>query len=202
MRKMSKAEFLAALREALAGLPQEDIEKSLDFYGEMIDDRVEDGFSEQDAVAAVGSVDEIARQVLSETPLGRIVRESVRPARRLCGWETALLIVGAPLWLPLALAAAVVVLALYLVMWAAIVSLYAADLAVALCAAAGVAGIIIYGLASRAAAAVFSFGLALACAGAAILLFFGFGYVSGAVLRLGKSCLDSLKRLFIRRKNQ
>ena len=199
---MSKAEFLAALREALAGLPQEDIEKSLDFYGEMIDDRVEDGFSEQDAVAAAGPVGEIARQVLSETPLGRIVRERVRPARRLRGWETALLIVGAPLWLPLSLAAAVVALALYIVMWAVIASLYAADLAVALCAAAGIAGIFIYGLSSRAAAAVFSLGTALACAGAAILLFFGFGRVSRGVLRLGKRCIDSLKRLFIRRKNQ
>ena len=39
---MNKEEFLNALRSALAGLPQEDIEERLAFYSESIDDRVED----------------------------------------------------------------------------------------------------------------------------------------------------------------
>lgn len=199
---MNKAEFLARLRKALAGLPQEDIEKSLDFYSEMIDDRMEDGFSERDAVAAAGSIDEIARQVLSETSLGRIVRESMRPSRRLRRWETSLLIVGSPLWLPLLLSAAAVALALYLTVWAVIASLYAADLALAVSSAAGIAGIFFYGLASRTAAAVFSLGFALACAGASILLFFVFGSVSRWVLRLGRLCVNSVKKLFIRRNFQ
>ena len=34
---MNKHEFLAELRKGLSGLPKEDIEKSVAFYGEMID---------------------------------------------------------------------------------------------------------------------------------------------------------------------
>ena len=61
---MTKAEFLAELRAAISGLPEADIEKSLDFYSEMIDDRVEDGLSEEEAVAALGSVENIKTQIL------------------------------------------------------------------------------------------------------------------------------------------
>ena len=35
---MNKIEFLTVLRERLQGLPEEDINKSIDFYCEMIDD--------------------------------------------------------------------------------------------------------------------------------------------------------------------
>ena len=49
---MGKQEFLAQLRKGLQGLPQEDIEERLTFYSEMIDDRMEEGLSEEEAVSA------------------------------------------------------------------------------------------------------------------------------------------------------
>ena len=60
---MTKQEFLSRLREGLSGLPEDDIAERLTFYGEMIDDRIEDGLSEEEAVAEVGSVDDIAAQI-------------------------------------------------------------------------------------------------------------------------------------------
>lgn len=51
---MNKEQFLAAVRERLSALPRDDVEQSLDYYGEMIDDRVEDGMSEEQAVEAWG----------------------------------------------------------------------------------------------------------------------------------------------------
>ena len=59
---MRKQEFLAKLRKGLSGLPQDDIEERLIFYSEMIEDRKEEGLSEEEAVAAIGSVDEIVAQ--------------------------------------------------------------------------------------------------------------------------------------------
>ena len=56
---MNKQEFLAGLQKGLSGLPQEDVEERLTFYGEMLDDRMEEGLSEEEAVAAAGSVEEI-----------------------------------------------------------------------------------------------------------------------------------------------
>ncbi len=52
---MNKREFLQKLENGLSGLPREDIEQRLSFYAEMIDDRIEDGFSEEEAVAGIGT---------------------------------------------------------------------------------------------------------------------------------------------------
>ena len=91
---MSKAEFLEVLRKRLSGLPREEVEERLAFYNEMIDDRIEDGLTEAEAVAGIGSVDDVARQIMAEIPLTTLVREKVRPKRILRVWEIILLVLG------------------------------------------------------------------------------------------------------------
>ena len=66
---MDKALFLDELRRRLSGLPQSDLDERLLFYSEMIDDRMEDGLTEEEAVAGIGSVDEIVEQIMAEIPL-------------------------------------------------------------------------------------------------------------------------------------
>ena len=56
---MSKREFLEALRSKLAGLSQEEREKTMIYYSEMIEDRMEEGATEEEAVAAVGEFEDI-----------------------------------------------------------------------------------------------------------------------------------------------
>ncbi|MBQ1272254.1 MAG: DUF1700 domain-containing protein [Clostridia bacterium] len=63
---MTKQEFLTALRERLDGISDSDAERWVSFYSEMIDDRMEDGMSEAEAVANVGDVDDAARQIRSQ----------------------------------------------------------------------------------------------------------------------------------------
>ena len=53
---MRKEEFLTALRAGLTGLSPEGVEKLVEFCSEMIDDRMEDGLTEEEAVAAAGSL--------------------------------------------------------------------------------------------------------------------------------------------------
>ena len=76
---MNKAEFTQQLTNSLAGLSQYDINRSVDYYTEMIDDRVEDGMTEEDAVAALGSIDEIRSKILEEVPITKIVKEKMTP---------------------------------------------------------------------------------------------------------------------------
>ncbi|MBR6725619.1 MAG: DUF1700 domain-containing protein, partial [Clostridia bacterium] len=95
---MNKEQFLIELAAALAGLPEEDIEKSLEYYSEMIDDRTEDGLSEEEAVAALGTIAEIRAQIIKDTPLPKIIKEKVKPKRSFRGWEIAVIIIGFPLW--------------------------------------------------------------------------------------------------------
>ena len=111
---MNKTEFLQRLRNRLSGLPQDDIEERLSFYAEMIEDRIEEGFTEDEAVAAVGSVNDIAAQIVSDIPLTKIVNAKVKPKRRLKVWEIVLLALSLPIWLFLAIAMLAVILLLYI----------------------------------------------------------------------------------------
>jgi uncharacterized membrane protein len=80
---MNKQEFLTALWKQLSEVPSEDVEESLDYYSEMIEDRMESGMTEEEAVAAVGSVEDAAKQIIAEIPERRTNRgkkESPKPA--------------------------------------------------------------------------------------------------------------------------
>lgn len=61
---MDKSEFLQALRLKLYGLPESEIQRTLDYFSELLDDRIEDGMTEREAVASLEPVDQIARQIL------------------------------------------------------------------------------------------------------------------------------------------
>ena len=52
---MTKIKFLIELHNRLSGLPKDDVEERLSFYSEMIEDRIEDGLSEEEAVEAVAT---------------------------------------------------------------------------------------------------------------------------------------------------
>ena len=198
---MRKLEFLTSLGAALSGLPQEDIDRSLEYYSEMLDDRIEDGADEEEAVAAMGSPEEVARQILMDTPLPKLVRARVKPARTLRAWEIVLLIVGAPLWFPLLCAAASTLLSLYIAAWSVIVSLYAADLSLAVSFLVGLlrGGISFFTGAHLSAA--FYLGAGLACAGLSILLFFLVNKLAGGLIYISKRFLLWIKSLFIKRRS-
>ena len=96
---MGRFEFLAALREGLSGLPQEDIEERLSFYAEMIDDRIEDGMTETEAVSSLGSVESIVEQTIAQIPLAKLVRKKIKKERKMKPWEIVLIALGSPIWL-------------------------------------------------------------------------------------------------------
>ena len=100
---MDKYDFLLALEDRLAGLPEADRQASLDFYAEMLDDLTEGGMTERDAVASLGSPDAIAEEILLEMPLPKLVKAKMKK-RRLSGLEITLLAVGFPIWLPILIA--------------------------------------------------------------------------------------------------
>ena len=195
---MNKAEFLAALRERLSGLPEEDFNRSVDYYTEMIDDRVEDGMSEEEAVACLGSMDEIITQILSEVSLPKLVKEKVKPKRALAVWEIILIIISAPIWFPIVLSVVTTILSAYLSIWMMVLSLYLLDLSIA------ISGIVFIGLAIaelfKGAFAVFGalLGFGLVALGVSILLFFAFNLITKGIIYISKKVLLGIKSLFIR----
>ena len=105
---MNKQEFLVALRNYLNDLSAEDIRRSLDFYAEMIDDYMEDGMTEEDAIAAVGDITQIADQIRSDAGAA-----PQKPKRKIKGWSLALIALSFPVWLPLLISAAAIIFSLY-----------------------------------------------------------------------------------------
>ena len=198
---MNKEEFLAELSRRLSGLTDSDIRERVDFYREMIEDHVEDGLSEEEAVAEIGDARQIVEQIMSEIPLTRLVKERVRPKRKLKAWEIVLLVLGSPVWVPLVLAAAAVVLSVYVVIWAAVVCIYAADVSLAAGAISGILGIVLYLKEGNALGALFSVGMGFASAGLAILLFFGCVWLTKSVVHITGRMLLKLKASFVRKED-
>ena len=60
---MNKKDFFEKLRECLTGLPESDLEERISFYEEIIDDKMDEGLSEEEAVAELGSVEQIIAQI-------------------------------------------------------------------------------------------------------------------------------------------
>lgn len=195
---MDKFEFLMALQEGLRGLPQEDVQRSLDYYSEIIDDRVEDGMTEPEAVAALGPVEEIISQILMDTPLPKLVKARVKPQRKLRGWEIVLLVLGSPVWMPILIAALAIVLSMYLVLWSLILTLYAVDLSLAAAGVAGVLGSLAYVPFGNYAPGGMMIAAGMVCAGVAILLFFGFNQIARSIWGLTKSLGRFIKSRFVR----
>ena len=65
---MNKYEFFVELRASLssAGCDAIHIEKAIDYYKEMIADRIEDGATEAEAVASLGTVESIVAEHIAE----------------------------------------------------------------------------------------------------------------------------------------
>lgn len=189
---MTKNEFLTELRAALEGLPEEDVEKSLEYYSEMIDDRVEDGLPEEEAVAALGSIEDIKTQILKDIPITKIIKEKVKPKRSLSGLEITLLIVGFPIWLPLLISVAAVIFSVYVTLWSVIVVLYSVDLVFFAGAIAGVLGSIPILFIGNISAVLLLLGSGLVCAGLGILWIFVCVGATKAIVWLTKVFFKSL----------
>lgn len=194
---MTKTEFLAEIREKIQGLPQSDIEKFLDYYAEMIDDYTEDGRTQEEAIGELGSVEEIVEQILKETPLPHLVQEKVRPTRTLRAGEIVLLILGSPLWVPVLLAVVLLFFGTYVLLWSAVVMLYAADLAAFVCGAAGVFSILPFALSGNLLQGVLMVGIGLISIGIGLLFLFVCNKVAVLILHGSKWLLLRVKHAFV-----
>ena len=194
---MTKNTFLNALRERLAGLPKEDVENRISFYQEMIEDRIDDGLSEEEAVEDIGTIDEVVNDIARETPLRKLVKEKVKPKRSLRAWEIVLIILGFPLWFPLLLTALVLALVAYLLIWVLVIVTYTVELALI---AGAIGGLVVFfaGLIDGAANPMM-IGMSIMCAGGAFLFFFACIGATKLTIKLSSNIVISIKKAFIRK---
>ena len=196
---MDKQEFLESLRKGLSGLPQEDIEERLSFYSEMIDDRMEEGISEEEAVSAVGAVGELVTQTVADIPFAKLAKERIRPKRRLKAVEILLLVLGSPLWLTLGIAAVAVIFSLYGSLWAVNISLWAVFCSLVGCVVGCLLAGGVFTAGANNASAVAMLAAGLICSGLAIFMFYGAKAAAKGTVELTWKMAIRIKNGFIRK---
>ena len=105
---MNRIQFIDKLAKRLSKLPKKELKETIDYYYEIIDDKVSEGMSEDEAINSLGSIEEIVNSILPEQ------KETVKEKSN---WKTIVLslIAGA--------------FAVYVSLWAIVISLGAASLA-------------------------------------------------------------------------
>ena len=185
---MNKMQFLLELDKMLSQLSETEKVDWLRFYSEMIEDRMEEGLSEEEAVAAIGTVRDIAAQITADQPAGT--------AKKRNPWMVLLLILGSPIWIAILASLFAVVLTLYISLWAIVISLWAVFASLAACGLAGVAGGIGFACGGHVLPGIALSGAGLVCAGLAILLFFGCRAATKGTAILGKKIFILIKKCF------
>ena len=197
---MNKEDFLRELEKLISPLPQSEREKSLAFYGEMIDDMTEDGMGEEEAVAHLGSVQDIAEGLLLDAPLTTLVKARTKRTHRLRWWEILLIVIGSVVWLPLLIAVIAVVLSVYAAIWAVIIAVFGVVLALGLSALA-IPFMLLFSANFVAGPAGIAMGIGamLVLAGLAVIVFVGAWKLAKYLGKLAGAFGRWIKRLFIRK---
>ena len=203
---MSKDAFIGELRHRMAGLPKEAVDRTVEYYSELIADSMEDGLSEEEAVLRLGSLDEIVANVVKDTPLPQIIETRIREKKAKRGgiraWEVILLVLGAPLWLPLLLAVLAVVLALYVTLWAVVIALWAVVAAVILTGVVAVVAGIVELCRLHLPQGLVLLGGGLVCMGLCALLFLLMKLITVGTVKLCKLIWTGIKSLFVGKKGK
>lgn len=171
---MKKLEFINELEAQLHSMPTEEVRPLLDYYMEIVADRMEDGMTEEEAIDSLGPIPELAEKILAEQPQSEpiptpapIPEPAPQKKRRWSASSIVLAIVLSPLWLALLC----VLLCVEIFVWATLASLVVSSGAMIL---GGIAGSILSLIPTfdpvSAAARIFVSGCCLVCAGVGCLL--------------------------------
>ena len=174
---MLKQEFLAQLRSGLEAASIEDIDECIEFYDEMISDRIESGMNEESAVAQMESIDSIISNYKAEKPVAKLIMDKVQKSHDEAKGKgkgalwIVLAIIGFPIWLPILLVVLALLLTLYILLWCIVIAVFCVLITIGAVAIAGLfifimmfTGIVPWPL------GVFSLGAGLFLGGLAVLL--------------------------------
>ena len=194
---MTKKEFLEKLKNSLSALSESDRDERLNFYGEMIDDRIEEGYSEEEAVKTVGNPEEIGSQIASEYSSIRKSDKKEKTKRKWQTWQIVLVCAGFPVWLPLLVSAFVVIIALAASFWAVVGAIWSLPVSASACALAGFILPAVYFIQGNILGGIAIIGVGLICAGLAIFSFYGcIKATKGGVILIKKTFLW-IRALFV-----
>ncbi|MDO4344171.1 MAG: DUF1700 domain-containing protein [Eubacteriales bacterium] len=205
---MNKTEFLDRLEKLLKSLDKQERRKFLAYYSEMIDDAMEDGCTEEEAVARIGSPGAAAEEILSEREIAP--QKSSSTVKKIT--IAILLILGSPLWGSIVLAAvllaagliltaAALVLSAYILIWCIPITAGAVAISSLILSVVSTLGAVPI-LLSNPALGVFQFGAGIMAAGAFILCSLAAQCTGKYFIKVTISFTKWLKGLFAKKKKE
>lgn len=194
---MNKNEFINKLNNKLSNFPETEVLDRISFYTEMIDDYVDEGMSEEEAILKLGSIDEIVESIAHEIPLSKIAKKKLKSRRKLNTLEIVLLIVGFPIWFSLLAGGISVILALYAAIWTVVICLWAIVVSCGVTAFASVILFIVYVCSGEPSLGFGLFAAALVLLGVAMLFIIASKYLTDITIKLPKMLFRWIKSLFI-----
>ena len=199
---MKKSEFIDALSAELRGLPKDDVARWLEYYTEMLEDRIEEGMSEKEAVASLGEPKGVAKEILGQTSFAKLIKNKVKPKRKLRTREIVLICIGAPVWVPLVISAVAVFFSALAVLFAGFLSLWAIEISLAVGAISSIAGGVLFLVTGSVYQGLLLFGAGLVCAGLAYFGFFLCKWLTVLLLKACKAFLLFVKSLFVKKEGK
>jgi len=200
---MTKTEFINELASRISSLPQSEIDKSIAYYKEIIDDRMEDGMPENEAVEALGNIGSIVENVMYGMSLSTLMKAKVVESKSRVSnkglWIT-LVVLGFPIWLPLLLSFIVIVLAIYITIWALIISLYAVVISLGLSGIAGLVSGIVLCFAKSFPVGLCVFGAAICCSALTLFMIKPIFIMTKELVKFTAFIARKIKSIFINKK--
>ena len=200
---MKKDEFLQKLKDEISIYPYEETKKSLEYYEEMINDRLEEGMTEDEAVASLGSVEDIAEQIKCELPITTIVKQKAyekTKGEKIPSWVIILLILGCPLWISLIFSIGATILAIYVSIWSVALVLWVIDFVVGIISVISFFSVFVMLIRGSIASSVIFLGLSILCAGLAIFLYLASFFVSKGIAYGTYWLFKQIKRALVGKK--
>lgn len=188
---MNKKEFLDRLRNSLTQLGKDETDKTILYYGEIIDDKTEEGMTEEEAVASLGPVQDIADSILKDLPMSALIKTKAKTE------NTALIIILAIAGLPIWIAVICLIFAFYVLLWSLIVTLYAITFSLFLASVGSAAGGVISCIFTSVPVGICAIGAAFVLLGFALLLTIACIASTKGVIRLTFLTWRGIKSVFI-----
>lgn len=206
---MTKAEFISELRTRLSKLPNLDVEERIRFYEEMINDRMEEGLSEEEAVNDIGTIDAIYYQVSQDAPKTHLKLnkswQNVRKRRNKIIILASTAIVWAPILIALAAVAfsaavsiSAIAISLYAVLWSLVAVVWALFTSFTVSVPASLVMSLSYLFSGNIISGIGIIGCGMVFAGLAIFSFFGALYATKGSVLLTKKIINAIKELLKR----
>jgi uncharacterized membrane protein len=200
---MNKSEFLSELKRKISDMPYNDVEKTIQYYGEIIDDRIEAGEKEEDVIASLGSIDDISKNLHVDQPMGTIIRQKIEQAKTKVSHDSTtqiLLIIVAiltfPFWFPIITTVLSLFFTFYIVIWSLVIAVGAITIASLV---SGIALLICSPAAfvMGASNGLLFVGAGILLLGLSIFMIYATYYSAKGAVKLGGAFLRGVKSLFV-----